>query len=40
LFDGHVERFLDQFSAYEFWGIERVSIAPSVPAEVRGYLEN
>jgi uncharacterized protein len=39
-FDGHVERFLDQFSAYRSWRIERVSMAPSIPAEIRGYLES
>ena len=29
-FDGHVGRFLDQFSAYRSWRIERASMAPSI----------
>ena len=39
-FDGHVQRFLDQFPAYQSWRIERVSMAPSVPAEIRTHLES
>jgi hypothetical protein len=38
-FDGHVERFLDQFPDFRSWRIERVSMAPSVPVEVRKHLE-
>ena len=38
-FDGHVQRFLDQYSAYKSWRIERVSMAPSVPAKIRTHLE-
>ena len=39
-FDGHVGRFLDQFSAYRSWRIERASTAPSIPAEIRTHLES
>lgn len=39
VFDGHVQRFLDQFPEYNAWRIERVSLAPHVPADVRGPLE-
>ena len=39
-FDGHIQRFLDQFSEYMSWHIERVSIAPNVPTEIRKHLEN
>ena len=39
VFDGHIQRFLDQFPAYKSWSIERVSMAPSVPSDVRAQLE-
>ncbi len=39
VFDGHIQRFLDQFPAYRSWRIERVSMAPSVPSGVRAQLE-
>jgi hypothetical protein len=35
VFDGHVERFLDQFLRYRGWRVEKVSLAPRVPEEVR-----
>jgi AAA+ ATPase superfamily predicted ATPase len=35
VFDGHVERFLDQFPHYRSWRIEKVSLAPQVPDDVR-----
>lgn len=40
LFEGHIQRFLDQFSAYRSWRIERVSIAPGVSTETRARLES
>jgi AAA+ ATPase superfamily predicted ATPase len=36
--DGHVERFLDQFPAYRRWSVEKVSLAPRIPPEVRRAL--
>jgi len=39
VFDGHVQRFLDEFPDYKSWRIERVSMAPSIPADVRTHLE-
>lgn len=38
IFDGHIERFLDQFPEYKAWRIDRVSLAPQVPAAVRTQL--
>jgi uncharacterized protein len=38
IFDGHVERFLNQFPRYRGWRVERVSLAPQVPADVRRAL--
>ena len=38
VFDGNIERFLDQFAEYKAWTIERVSLAPEIPAEVRDEL--
>jgi len=35
IFDGHVERFLDQFPRYKRWKVEKVSLAPRVPDELR-----
>jgi AAA+ ATPase superfamily predicted ATPase len=35
VFDGHVERFLDQFPRYRSWKVEKVSLAPRVPEDVR-----
>jgi hypothetical protein len=35
VFDGHVERFLDQFPRYRTWRVEKVSLAPRIPEEVR-----
>ncbi len=37
-FDGHVDRFLDQFPRYRDWNVEKVSMAPRVPEEVRRAL--
>jgi uncharacterized protein len=39
-FNGHVQRFLDQFPAYARWQVERVCLAPRVPQEVRQALES
>ncbi len=39
-FDEHVRRFLEQFPAYARWKIERVCLAPQIPAEVRKTLES
>jgi hypothetical protein len=30
-----VERFLDQFRRYRDWRIEKVSLAPRIPEEIR-----
>lgn len=38
VFDGHVERFLDQFPRYRAWKVEKVSLAPVVPEELRRVL--
>ncbi len=38
-FEGHVQRFLDQFSRYRSWRVELASIAPRIPAELRTHLE-
>lgn len=38
IFNGHVERFLDAFPKFSNWKIERVSLAPTIPAEVRSRL--
>jgi uncharacterized protein len=35
IFDGHVGRFLDQFPRYKSWNIEKVSLAPAIPDDVR-----
>jgi len=35
VFDGHVERFLDQFSRYRGWRVEKVSLALRIPEETR-----
>jgi hypothetical protein len=35
VFDGHVERFLDQFPRYRDGRVEKVSLAPRVPEDVR-----
>ena len=39
VFDGHIQRFLDAFPKYKSWTIERVSIAPVVPADLRADLQ-
>lgn len=39
VFDGHIQRFLEQFPKFSTWRIERASIAPSIPVEVRTHLE-
>lgn len=36
--DGHIARFLKSFRQYADWTIERVAIAPSIPAEIRALL--
>ena len=33
-FDGHVERFLDQFPRYRTWRLETVPFAPHIPDDV------
>lgn len=38
-FEGHVQRFLDAFPAYESWTIEQAFIAPRIPTSVRAELE-
>lgn len=38
VFDGHIQRFLDTFRRFNDWTIERVSIAPSLPADVRAQI--
>ena len=35
VFHGHVQRFLSQFPSYAGWRVERVSLAPQVPQDVR-----
>jgi hypothetical protein len=35
VFDGHVERFLDQFPRCRSWRVEKVSLAPRIPEDVR-----
>jgi uncharacterized protein len=35
VFDGHVERFLDQFPRYRTWRLETVSLAPDISDDVR-----
>ena len=40
LFDAHIERFLQEFPHYRAWTIERVSMAPTVPPEIRNQLVN
>jgi hypothetical protein len=37
--DGHVQRFLAAYPMYASWHIEKVSIAPLVPAGIRTKLE-
>lgn len=39
VFDAHVRRFLEVFPRFEKWSIERVSIAPVVPAHVKGEIK-
>jgi len=39
VFCGHVERFLHQFPEYAGWRVERVSLAPHVPRDVRREIE-
>ena len=39
VFEGHIQRFLEAFPAYDSWTIERVSIAPVVEADLRKELE-
>jgi hypothetical protein len=39
VFGGHVERFLDQFPEYAGWRVERLSLAPHVPQDVRQEIE-
>ena len=34
-FDGHEERFLNQFPRYRRWKVEKVSLEPRIPEEVR-----
>jgi hypothetical protein len=38
VFDGHVERFLTQFPRYRTWRVEKVSLAPAIPQELRHVL--
>ena len=38
VFDGHIECFLDEFPEYQSWRVERVSLSPSVPSEIRSRL--
>ncbi len=38
VFDGHVDRFLDQFPHYRSWRVEKVSLAPWVPEDMRRAL--
>jgi AAA+ ATPase superfamily predicted ATPase len=38
IFDGHIERFLGVFPIYNDWKIERVSIAPSIPTNMKKSL--
>jgi AAA+ ATPase superfamily predicted ATPase len=38
--DGHVRRFLEAHGRYAGWHIEKVGIAPSIPAEVRARLQS
>jgi len=38
-FCGHTERFLRQFPEYAGWRVERVSLAPHVPPDVRQQIE-
>jgi len=38
-FGGHVERFLHQLPEYPGWRVERVSLPPCVPQDVRQELE-
>lgn len=38
VFDGHIERFLKQFPEYRSWQIERVSLAPVIPDNIREEL--
>ncbi len=37
--DGHVQRFLAAHQMYASWSIEKVSIAPAIPAAIRAKLE-
>jgi len=39
VFHGHVQRFLRQFPSYAGRRIERVSLAPQVPEDVRQEIE-
>jgi AAA+ ATPase superfamily predicted ATPase len=39
VFDGHVQRFLEQFPGYASWRVERVCLAPLVPQEIRQRIE-
>ena len=38
VFDGHIERFLSQFPEYTTWRVERVSLAPDIPDNIREYI--
>lgn len=35
VFDGHIDRFLNEFPEYRNWQIERVSLAPVIPDNIR-----
>ena len=39
VFGGHVERFLHPFPEYADWRLERVSLAPHMPQDVRQEIE-
>jgi hypothetical protein len=39
VFHGHVQRFLGQFPSYAGWRVERISLAPQVPQDVRQEIE-
>jgi AAA+ ATPase superfamily predicted ATPase len=38
-FDRHVERFLEQFPRYRGWRVEKASLAPRIPEDVRRALK-
>jgi hypothetical protein len=40
VFDGHVQRFLEQFPAYSSWRVERVCLAPRIPPDIRQSIDS